>query len=138
MLKCLDVSHCALLITEKAKHALSKTKIRTDQKMFCAAQPLWASRYGVSGKSSEQVGNWQVSWLVAGWINLANVQRSAKVGGPGLVNFITAVAYHICPSLPAAFTQPDESTLADLSIGKSSRQRVGQTSDKLSEDAPLP
>ena len=33
------------------------------------------------------------------------VQRSAKVGAPGLVNFITAVAYHFCPCLPAAFTQ---------------------------------
>ena len=44
------------------------------------------------------------------------VQRSAKVGAPGLVNFITAVAYHFCPSLPAAFTQPGASTLADLCI----------------------
>ena len=42
------------------------------------------------------------------------LQRSANVGAPGLVNFITAVAYHFCPSLPAAFTQPGASTLADL------------------------
>ena len=42
------------------------------------------------------------------------LQRSAKVGAPGLVNFINAVAYHICPSLPAAFTQPVALTLADL------------------------
>ena len=42
------------------------------------------------------------------------VQRSAEVGATGLVNFITAVAYHFCPSLPAAFTQPGASTLADL------------------------
>ena len=36
------------------------------------------------------------------------LQRSAKVGTPGLVNFITAaaVAYDFCLSLPAAFTQP--------------------------------
>ena len=26
------------------------------------------------------------------------LQRSAKVGEPGLVNFITAVAYHFCPA----------------------------------------
>ena len=26
------------------------------------------------------------------------VQRSAKVGAPGLMNFIAAVAYHICPA----------------------------------------
>ena len=43
-----------------------------------------------------------------------HVQSSAIVGSPGLVNFITAVAYHFCPSLPAAFTQPGASTLADL------------------------
>ena len=44
-----------------------------------------------------------------------HVQSSAKVGAPGLVNFITtAVAYHIGPSLPAGFTQPGASTLADL------------------------
>ena len=30
------------------------------------------------------------------------------------MNFINAIAYHICPSLPAAFTQPAASTLADL------------------------
>ena len=42
------------------------------------------------------------------------VQRSAKVGAPGLVNFITAVAYYFCPSSLAAFTQPSASTLADL------------------------
>ena len=42
--------------------------------------------------------------------------RSAKVDAPGLVNFITAVPYHFCPSLPAAFMQPGASTLADLCI----------------------
>ena len=50
-----------------------------------------------------------------GWFDL-HVQRSAKVGGgaPSLVNIITAVAYHICPSLHAAFTKPDALTLAGL------------------------
>ena len=42
--------------------------------------------------------------------------KSAKFGAPGLVNFVSAVAYHLCPSLPAALTQPGASTLADLSI----------------------
>ena len=42
------------------------------------------------------------------------LQGSAKVGAPGLVNFITAVAYHFCPSLPEEFTQPGASTFADL------------------------
>ena len=40
--------------------------------------------------------------------------KSARVGASGLVNFVTAVAYHLCPSLPAAFTQPGASTFADL------------------------
>ena len=44
---------------------------------------------------------------------MKTVQRLAKVGAPGLVNFITAVAYHFCPSLPTAFTQPGASTLAN-------------------------
>ena len=38
---------------------------------------------------------------------------SAKVGAPGLANFITAVP-HFCPSLPAAFTQPGAETTAYL------------------------
>ena len=42
------------------------------------------------------------------------LQRWAKVCAPGLVNIIPAVAYHFCPTLPAAFTQPIASTLADL------------------------
>ena len=42
------------------------------------------------------------------------VQRSAKVGAPGLVNFVTVVAYHFCPRLSAPFTQPGALTLADL------------------------
>ena len=44
------------------------------------------------------------------------IQRSAKVDAPGLVNFIPAVAYHFCLNLPAAFTKPGASTLADLCI----------------------
>ena len=34
------------------------------------------------------------------------VQGSAKRWAPGLVNFVSAVAYHFCLGLPAAFTQP--------------------------------
>ena len=43
-----------------------------------------------------------------------NIQRLAEVGAPGMVNFVTAVAYHLCSSLPAAFTQPGGLTLANL------------------------
>ena len=32
------------------------------------------------------------------------------------MNFIIAVAYHFCPNLPGAFTQPGAPTLADLCI----------------------
>ena len=55
-----------------------------------------------------------VSWLT---LDMMSVQRPAKVGAPGLVNFITAVAYHFCPSLPATLTQPGVSTFADLCEG---------------------
>ena len=34
------------------------------------------------------------------------LQGSAKRRSPGLVNLVTAVAYHFCLALPAAFTQP--------------------------------
>ena len=40
--------------------------------------------------------------------------RSAKIDASGLVNFVPAIAYHYCLDLPAAFTQPGTSTLADL------------------------
>ena len=41
------------------------------------------------------------------------VQGSAKRLRPGLVNFVTAVAYHLCLALPAGFTQPGRSLFAD-------------------------
>ena len=47
---------------------------------------------------------------------LGAVQRLAIVGALGLVNFITAVVYHFCPSLSAAFTKPGALTSADLCI----------------------
>ena len=37
---------------------------------------------------------------------LENIQGLAKRLSPGLVNFVTALAYHSCLALPAAFTQP--------------------------------
>ena len=48
-----------------------------------------------------------------------------------MVNFITAVAYHFCLNLPAAFTQPGALTLANLcthsrSIGEKWRVRECQ------------
>ena len=41
------------------------------------------------------------------------IQGSAKRLRPGLVNFVTAVAYHLCLALPAGFTQPGRSLFAD-------------------------
>ena len=52
--------------------------------------------------------------LAANATLLCIIQRSAKVGAPGLVNFITAVAYQLCLNLPAAFMQPGAPTLANL------------------------
>ena len=40
-------------------------------------------------------------------------QGSARRRCPGLVNFVTALAYHFCLALPAAFTQPGDHLLAE-------------------------
>ena len=42
----------------------------------------------------------------------AILQGSAKRRSSGLVNFVSAVAYHFCLALPAAFTQPGIHLLA--------------------------
>ena len=41
------------------------------------------------------------------------IQDSAKRLRPGLLNFVPTVAYHFYLNLPAAFTQPGRSLLAD-------------------------
>ena len=41
-----------------------------------------------------------------------SIQGSAKRQSPGLVNFVTALAYHFCLPLPAAFTQPGDHLIA--------------------------
>ena len=40
-----------------------------------------------------------------------SVLGCAKVLFPGLVNFVPAVAYHFCLSLPASFSQPGNGNL---------------------------
>ena len=45
------------------------------------------------------------------------LQGSAKTLWPVCVNFVPAFAYHLCSSLPAAFTQPGQSLLADPCTG---------------------
>ena len=42
-----------------------------------------------------------------------SLQGSAKMLWPGLVNCVPAITYHFCLSLPAAFTQPGQSLLAE-------------------------
>ena len=49
------------------------------------------------------------------------VQGSANPQTPGLVNFVTAVAYHLCLNLPRAFSQPGARGLADLCISVGTR-----------------
>ena len=43
-------------------------------------------------------------------------QGSVKRWSSGLMNFVTALAYHFCLALPAAFTKPGDHLLADLCI----------------------
>ena len=40
------------------------------------------------------------------------MQGLANRRSPDLVNFVTALAYHFCLALPAAFTQPGDHLLA--------------------------
>ena len=47
---------------------------------------------------------------------LKKLQGSAKRRFPGLVNSVTAVAYHFCLDLPAAFTQLGVHLLAEFCI----------------------
>ena len=47
------------------------------------------------------------------------VQGSAKRRTPDLVNFVPAVAYHICLALSAAFTQPGNHLLAEPCVSLS-------------------
>ena len=44
------------------------------------------------------------------------IQGSAKRRSPGLVHFVTALAYHCCLAWPAAFTQPGAHLLAEPCI----------------------
>ena len=49
----------------------------------------------------------------------SHVQSSAKRWVPGLVNFVHALAYHFCPALVAAFTQPGAHLFAEPCTSKS-------------------
>ena len=44
---------------------------------------------------------------------LKMVQGSPKESFPGLENFVTAVAYHLCLNLPATFSQPGNDSFGD-------------------------
>ena len=46
------------------------------------------------------------------------VKGSTKRRLPGLANFVTAVAYHICLALTAAFTKPGDHILAEPCRGR--------------------
>ena len=61
-----------------------------------------------------KVGFWLVEVELREFRTDAQIQGSAERWCPGLENFVTAVAYHFCQSLPAAFTQPGNYLLAEL------------------------
>ena len=46
-------------------------------------------------------------------VPIDNVKVWAERRSPGLVNLFSALAYHFCPALPAAFTQPWDHLLAE-------------------------
>ena len=51
-------------------------------------------------------------YMISFHLSFWDVQGLAKRLRPGLVNYIAAVAYHFCLSLPTAFSQPGRSLLA--------------------------
>ena len=61
------------------------------------------------------------------------LQGSPKECFPGLVNFVTAVAYHFCLNLPIAFSQPGKHSFGDPCISVSLRHPFGRFSP-----SPLP
>ena len=58
-----------------------------------------------------------VSWSIPQVAKMQNILTGFLVlhievpRSPGLVNFVSAVAYHFCQALPAAFTQPGDHLL---------------------------
>ena len=80
--------------------------------MICEAKLEWppslppSLRFPNFSKRQGKFCGAPLAWrLLHGW---------AKKWSQGLVNFVPAVAYQLCSSLPAAFTQPGASTLANL------------------------
>ena len=71
---------------------------------------------------------------------IIKLYRDAQVDARGLMDLITAVAYHFCPSLPAAFKEPGASTLADLCMYLPGQLLVlhEDDSDKEPEQSILP
>ena len=73
--------------------------------------------YDLQGTTSKSMSRVLWGFFTPFYIHLeserVHVQSSAKRRRPGLVNFVSAVAYHSSLSLPAAFTQPGRSLLAD-------------------------
>ena len=65
------------------------------------------------GVNHGEINPWKLLWPEWPLQTIIHIQRSAKVGATGLVNFITAVAYHFSLYLPAAFTKPGASTFAN-------------------------
>ena len=61
---------------------------------------------------------------------LHTVQGCAKKWAPGVANFVPAVAYHFCLTLPAAFTQPGDLLIAEPCIEMQERCAIGKMSRK--------
>ena len=59
-----------------------------------------------------QIGKWDSKLFPLPHPRSPSTTGLAKIRSLGLVNFVTAVAYHYCLVLPAAFTQPGDHLLA--------------------------
>ena len=108
----------------RSEFAMLQVRIRSRPDLFCSARlgtcrnPVAEVGGGLVGtKPHLAIAPSHSACLLGGRADgEQGLQGSAKRLWQGLVNFVTALAYHFCLALPAAFTQPGQSLLADPSM----------------------
>ena len=55
-----------------------------------------------------------IHYIITRRVGRIHVQGSDKRQSPGLVNYVTALAYLFCMALPGAVTQPGDHLVAEL------------------------
>ena len=82
----------------------------SDEKQNKSTEMLLLEASGMDCPKKIQSADWPTYKCISG---RETVLGSAKRQALGLVNFVPALPYHFCLSLPAAFTQPRDHRLAE-------------------------